>query len=58
MPTLPIDVIMGIPQAYTPDSALQYTHKTVDNMQFVYELARQNLGERVNAQSASNADLR
>ena len=58
MPTLPVDVIMGMPQADTPDSALQYVHKTVDNLQFAYELAKQNLGERADAQAASNADLR
>ena len=58
MPTLPIDVIMGMPQADIPDSALQYTHKTVEKLQFAYELASQNLGERANAQAASNADLR
>ena len=46
MPTLPIDVIMGMPQADIPESALQYTHKTVDNLQFAYELARKNLCER------------
>ena len=34
MPTLPIDVIMGMPQADIPDSALQYTHITVENLQF------------------------
>ena len=54
MPTLPIDVIMGMPQADTPDSALRYTHETVDNLQ--YELARHNLGECANAEAASNAD--
>ena len=41
-----------------PDSALQYTHTIVENLQFAYELARQNLGERANAEAASNADVR
>ena len=58
MPTLPIDVIMGMPQADIPDSALQYAHKTVEKLQFAYELASQNLGVRANDQAASNADLR
>ena len=42
------------------DSALHYTRKAVENLQFAYqyELARQNLGERAKAQAASNADLR
>ena len=38
MPALPTDVIMGMPQADIPDLALQYTHKTVENLQFAYEL--------------------
>ena len=58
MPTLPIDVIMGMPQADIPESALQYTHKTVENLQFAYELARQLFCGRADAQAASNADLR
>ena len=58
MPTLPIGVIMGMPQADIPDSALQYTHKTVEHLQFAYTLARKNLCERAEAQAASNADLR
>ena len=43
--------IMGMPQADTPESALQYTHKMVENLQFAYELARQNLSERADAQA-------
>lgn len=54
MPTLPVDVIMGMPQAEVPDKALQYTHQTIEKkkkkkMQLAYELARQNLGERADA---------
>ena len=58
MPTLPSDVIMGMLQADKPDSALQCTHKNVENFQFACELENQNLGERADAQAASNADLR
>ena len=57
MPTLPIDIIMGLPRAEVPVTALQYTHKTVENLRFAYELARQNLGERADNQAASNAKL-
>ena len=39
IPTLPIDIIMGMPQAELPETALQYTHQTVENLQFAYELA-------------------
>ena len=55
MPTLPIGVIMGMPDI--PESALQYTHKTVKNLQFACELSRQNTSERADAQAASNAAL-
>ena len=58
MPTLPIDVIMGMPLADIPESTLQYTHKMVENLQFACELARQNLSTRADAQAASNADFR
>ena len=58
MPTLPINVIMVMPQADIPDSALQYTHKTVDNLQCSCNLARPNVGERADVQATSNADLR
>ena len=40
---------MGMPQADIPESALQYTHNMVENLQFAYELARQNLHERADA---------
>ena len=31
MSTLPIDIVMGTPQAKLPDTALQYTRETVEN---------------------------
>ena len=46
MSTLPIDIIMGMPQAELPDTALQYTRETVEKLQLEYGLARQNLDER------------
>ncbi|CAM9988608.1 unnamed protein product [Laminaria digitata] len=58
MPTLPIDIIMGLPQAELPDTALQYTRETVGTLQLAYELARQNLDERSAVREASNVDLR
>ena len=58
MPPLPIDIIMGMPQVDIPESALQYNHKTIENLHFAYELASQNLCERAGAQAASNAHLR
>ena len=52
MPTLPIDIIMGMPLAELPDTALQYTRETVENLQLAYELARQDLDERSAARQA------
>lgn len=54
MPTLPVGVVMGMPQAKVYDTALQNTHQTVESLQLAYELARQNLGEIADAQAAAN----
>ena len=32
MPTLPIDTIMGMPEAELPDTALHYTRETVEKL--------------------------
>lgn len=58
MPKLPVDVIMGMPQTEIPETALQYTRQTVNNLQLAYELARQNLGERAKAQAAADVQAR
>ena len=47
---------MGMPQAYLPDSALQYNHETADNLQFAYELAR--VHQPHNAEDDPNNKLR
>lgn len=46
VPTVPVDVIMGMSQAEVFGTALQYTHQTVEILQLEYELEGQNLGER------------
>lgn len=40
-----------MPQAEVSDTALQYTHQKVENLQLAYRLASQNLGERADAQA-------
>ena len=46
VPTLPMVLIMRMPQTELPDTALQYTRETVEKLKLAYELARQNLDER------------
>ena len=59
MSTLPVDIIIGMPQAELPDTALRCVSETVENLQLAYEPARQNLDERSAIQEASNnVDLR
>ena len=42
---LPVDLILGVPATTGPQSQLDYSHRTVENLQLVYELARRNLKE-------------
>lgn len=58
MPTLPVDVNMGMPQAEISDTALQYTHQKVEYLQLASELARQNFRERAETQAAANKTVR
>ena len=43
---LPVDVILGVPSSGTESSQLEYSRRTVDNLQLAYEIARRNLKER------------
>ena len=38
MPTLPVAIIIGMPQAELSDTALQYTRETVENLQLAYQV--------------------
>ena len=58
MPDLPIDIIMGVPQASSPVTAQQYAIQTVQRLQLAYELARQNLQERQQAAEQFNLGKR
>ena len=54
---LPVDVILGVPSSGTESSKLEYSRRTVDNLQLAYEIARRNLKERTNKQAESNEKL-
>ena len=55
--TLPIDVVLGVPNNSASQSRQGYSRSTVDNLQFAYEIARRNLQERTEKQAKSNAEL-
>ena len=43
---LPVDLILGVPATTAPQTRLDYSRRTVNNLQLSYELARRNLKER------------
>ena len=54
---LPVDVILGLPHVGTTTDTERFSQKTRDNLQIAFELARQNLKERADKQSAQNKKL-
>lgn len=54
---LPVDLILGVPATTLPQSQLDYSRRTVENLQLAYELARRNLKERADKQATSNEKL-
>ena len=54
---LPVHLILGIPATTEPQSQLDYSRRTVENLQFAYELARRNLKERADKQATKNEKL-
>ena len=44
--TLPVELILGVPSTDAPQNKLDYSRRTVENLQLAYELARRNLRER------------
>jgi len=54
---LPVDVILGLPSSGSTSSRLDYTRRTVENLQLAYEMARRNLQERSDKQADSNEKL-
>ena len=49
---LPVDLILGVPSTSAPQTQLDYSKQTVENLQLAYELARRNLRERADKQAA------
>lgn len=54
---LPVDVILGAPSSDGTASRLEYSRRTVDNLQLAYEVVRRNLSERASKQADSNEKL-
>ena len=54
---LPVDVIIGIPHVGNTQTTETYAQTTRDNLQLAFELARRNLTERAEKQSAKNKTL-
>ena len=54
---LPVDLFFGVPSTSKPQSQLDYSKQTVENLQFAYELARRNLKERADKQTVANEAL-
>ena len=54
---LPVDVILGVPSTDSSASRLDYSRRTVENLQLAYEMARRNLQERAGKQADSNEKL-
>ena len=54
---LPVDVILGVPSSGSDSSKLDYSRRTVDNLQIAYETARRNLKERTDKKAESNEKL-
>ncbi|CAB1098409.1 unnamed protein product [Ectocarpus sp. CCAP 1310/34] len=56
-PTLPVELFLGVPATDAPQSRLDHSRRTVENLQLAYELARRNLKERTDKQAVENEKL-
>ena len=54
---LPVHLILGVPSTSAPQTQLDYSKRTVENLQLAYELARRNLRERADKQAVVNETL-
>ena len=50
-------LFLRVPSTSAPQSQLDYSKQTVENLQFAYELARRNLRERADKQAVANETL-
>ena len=48
---LPVNLILGVPSTSAPQTQLDYSKQTVENLQLAYEQARRNLRERADKQA-------
>ena len=55
--TLPVELILGVLSTDAPQGQLDYSRRTVENLQLAYELARRNLKERADKQAVENEKL-
>ena len=54
---MPVDIILRVPSTSAPQTQLDYSKQTVENLQLAYELARRNLKERADKQAVVNETL-
>ena len=54
---LPVNLILDVPATTEPQSQLDCSRRTVENLQLAYELARLNLKERADKQETENENL-
>ena len=52
--TLPVELILGVPSTDAPQNKLDYSRRTVENLQLAYELVRRNVQERADKQAVEN----
>ena len=55
--SLPVDIIIGVPCTSGSGTRLDYSRRTVENVQLANEIARRNLQERADKKSESNEKL-
>ena len=54
---LPVNLILGVPSTSAPQTQLDYSKQTVENLQLAYELAHRNLRVRADKQAVVNEPL-
>ena len=55
--SLPFDIILGVQCTSGSGTRLDYSRRTVENLQLAYEIARRESQERADKQSESNEKL-
>ena len=55
--SLPVDIILGVLCTSSSGTRLEYSRRTVENLQLVYEISRRNLTERADKRAESNEEL-